>query len=375
MPPPRRWTAKLAATAGVSDIDFSLQFGKRQLEFQLSEVGQSLGLTETDMARQIRNAFFGETVQTVQRGLEEVDVVVRYPQDARSSLSDVYALRIALPGGDTVPITAVADISETRGFSTIERADGRRVLRVTAKVDPDVTTADNVNGNLTTAFLPQLSDRYVGLSWSLSGQAADQNEDLTNLLGAMGIAMLGIFVMLASFTRSYVMPMVILTTVAYGVVGAVVGHVWLGYPLTFVSLFGIVALSGVVVNDTILLLDDYGRRLSHYPRIDKAKALADSAARRFRPILMTTLSTAFGLLPMIYETSMQAKFLIPMAISLGFGILIATPILLLAVPATILILEDLSAPLRWVLQKRSPDIENRPNRPACPSHSLTKSMS
>ena len=338
---------RLAATSGVSDIDFSLQFGKRQLEFQLSETGQSLGLTETDMARQIRNAFFGETVQTVQRGLEEVDVVLRYPQDARSSLSDVYALRIALPSGDTVPITAVAEITETRGFSTIERADGRRILRITAKVDPELTTADNVNGNLTTTFLPKLTDRYVGLSWSLSGQAAEQDQDLMNLLGAMGIAMLGIFVMLASFTRSYIMPMVILTTVAYGVVGAIVGHIWLGYPLTFVSLFGIVALSGVVVNDTILLLDDYGRRLSRHPQIDKTRAMADSAARRFRPILMTTLSTAFGLLPMIYETSMQAKFLIPMAISLGFGILIATPILLLAVPATVLILEDLSAPLRW----------------------------
>ena len=223
---------------------------------------------------------------------------------------------------------------------------------MTAKVDPEVTTADNVNGNLTTTFLPELTNRYVGLAWSLSGQAADQDQDLMNLLGAMGIAMLGIFVMLASFTRSYIMPMVILTTVAYGVVGAIVGHVWLGYPLTFVSLFGIVALSGVVVNDTILLLDDYGRRLSRHPQIDKARAMADSAVRRFRPILMTTLSTAFGLLPMIYETSMQAKFLIPMAISLGFGILIATPILLLAVPATVLILDDLSAPQRWARRKR-----------------------
>lgn len=342
---------RLEAIAGVSDIEFSLQFGKRQLEFQLNTLGQSLGLTESDMARQIRRAFFGETVQTLQRGLEEVDVVVRYPQDARTSLSDVYALRITLPNGGTVPVTAIADITETRGFSTIERADGRRILRVTAKVDPEVTTSDNVNSNLMSKFLPELGDRFIGLGWSMSGQAADQNEDLMNLLGAMGIAMLGIFVMLASFTRSYILPLVILTTVAYGVVGAVVGHVLLGYPLTFISLFGIVALSGVVVNDTILLLDDYTRRLSRLPDLDKVQAIADSAVRRFRPILMTTLSTAFGLLPMIYETSLQAKFLIPMAISLGFGILIATPILLVAVPATVLILNDLAAPLRWVRRK------------------------
>ncbi|MEO1700563.1 MAG: efflux RND transporter permease subunit [Pseudomonadota bacterium] len=338
---------RLNATAGVSDIEFSLQFGKRQLEFQLNELGRSLGLSDSDMARQIRRAFFGESVQTLQRGLEEVDVVVRYPEDARTSLSDVYNLRMTLPGGQTVPVTAVADITEARGFSTIERADGRRIVRVTAKVDPDVTTSDNVNNNLTAEFLPELTERFTGLSWSKSGQSADQNDDLWNLLGAMGIAMLGIFVMLASFTRSYILPLVILTTVAYGVVGAIIGHIALGFPLTFISLFGIVALSGVVVNDTILLLDDYTKRIARLPGLDKGVAIAESAARRFRPILMTTLSTAFGLLPMIYETSLQAKFLIPMAISLGFGILIATPVLLLAVPATIMILEDFGAPFRW----------------------------
>ncbi|MEM9228730.1 MAG: efflux RND transporter permease subunit [Pseudomonadota bacterium] len=350
---------RLNATAGVSDIEFSLKFGKRQLEFQLNELGQSLGLTDSEMARQIRRAFFGETVQTLQRGLEEVDVVVRYPQDARTSLSDVYNLRITLPGGETVLVTAIANVTETRGFSTIERAESRRVLRVTAKVDPEVTTSDNVNNSLTTEFLPDLSERVIGLGWSISGQAADQNTDLMNLLGAMGIAMLGIFVMLASFTRSYILPLVILTTVAYGVVGAVVGHVALGYPLTFISLFGIVALSGVVVNDTILFLDDYTRRLWRLPDLDKMQAIADSAVRRFRPILMTTLSTAFGLLPMVYETSLQAKFLIPMAISLGFGILIATPILLLVVPATVLILEDLAAPFRWGRRK----FDMRPTTP------------
>jgi len=338
---------RLEATTGVFDIEFSLQFGKRQLEFQLNELGQSLGLSESDMARQLRRAFFGETVQTLQRGLEEVDVVVRYPREARTSLSDVYSLGVTLPRGDTVPVTSIADITETRGFSTIERADGRRVLRVTAKVDADIATAGNVNDNLVSEFLPELSDHSFGLSWSMSGQAVDQNKDLANLLGAMGIAMLGIFVMLGAFTRSYIMPMVILTTVAYGIVGAVIGHVLLGYPLTFISLFGIVALSGVVVNDTILLLDDYTRRLSRHPNLDKARAMAESAARRFRPILMTTLSTAIGLLPMIYETSLQAKFLIPMAISLGFGILIATPILLLAIPATVVILDDLASPFRW----------------------------
>ncbi len=339
--------ARLDATNGVSDIEFSLQFGKRQLDFSLNDVGIALGLSDADLARQIRRAFFGEQVQTLQRGLEEVDVIVRYPQAERTSLGDVYDMRIRLAGGEAVPVTAVADIVESRGFSTIERSDGRRILRVTAKVDSDVTTSDNVNNDLRNVFLPELTQDIDGLQWAMSGQAADQQTDLQNIFGALGVAMLGIFVMLAGFTRSYIVPIVILTTVIYGVVGAVAGHIALGYPLTFISLFGIVALAGVVVNDSILLLDDYTRRLKREPHLAKAKAIVDSAARRFRPILMTTISTAFGLLPMIYETSFQAKFLIPMAISLGFGIIVATPILLMAVPATMMILDDLGRPFRW----------------------------
>lgn len=340
--------SRLESTNGVYDIQFSLQFGKRQLEFALTDVGAALGLSDGDLARQIRRGFFGETVQTLQRGLDEVPVVVRYPRDARNSLSDVYNMRITLPGGEDVPITAVADISESRGFSTIERANSRRVLTVTAKVDSDVTTADNINTDLSEVFLPDLSERYAGLVWTPSGQTVNQAQDLQNIFGAFAIAILGIFVMLAGFTRSYILPIVILTTVVYGAVGAIVGHVMLGYPLTFVSIFGIVALAGVVINDTILLLDDYRRRMARAPDQPKPQALIESAARRFRPILMTTLSTSFGLLPMIFETSVQAKFLVPMAISLGFGILIATPILLMAIPATVLILDDVGRPFRWV---------------------------
>ncbi len=351
-----RVRTRLEATQGVSDIEFSLQYGKRQLEFRLNAIGVSLGLTDSDLARQVRRAFLGETVQTLQRGTEEMDVVVRYPQEDRTSLGDVYDMRIRLPGGDHVPVTAVAEITETRGFSTIERADGRRILRVTAKVDSSVTTADNVNGDLAGTFLPGLVQSVPGLTWAVSGQAAEQSNDLANMLAAFGVALLLIFTMLAGFTRSYILPLVVLTTVAYGILGAIAGHVLLGYSLTFISLFGIVALAGVVVNDTILLLDDYARRRLQNPDLPKAQAFVDSAARRFRPILMTSISTAFGLLPMIYETSVQAKFLVPMAVSLGFGILIATPILLMAVPATMIILDDLGKPFRWLWRaKAAPD--------------------
>lgn len=338
--------ARLEATSGVSDVEFSLQFGQRQLEFALTENGRVLGLSESDLARQIRRAFFGETVQTVQRGTEEVDVVVRYPLEARSNLADVYGMNVRLPAGESVPVTEVATITESRGFATIERADARRILRVTAKVDPDVTTADNVNADLTEIYLPELTDRHVGLDWQMSGQAADQAEDLRNIFLALGVAMLGIFVMMASVTRSYVQPLLILSTVIYGVLGAIAGHILLGYPLTFISLFGIVALAGVVVNDTILLLDNYRKRQEREPDVRRADAIVESAARRFRPIFLTTVSTALGLMPMIYEPSFQAQFLVPMAISLGYGILIATPLLLMAIPATVMILDDFGRPFR-----------------------------
>jgi multidrug efflux pump subunit AcrB len=279
----------LNAITGVSDIEFSLQFGQRQLEFALNDQGRALGLSESDLARQIRRAFFGETMQTLQRGTEEVDVVVRYPVEARSSLADVYDMRVRLPSGEAVPVTTVATITEGRAFATIERADGRRILRVTAKVDPDLASADNINADLRESLLPELTERFVGLDWQMTGQAADQAEDLRNIFTAMGVAMLGIYVMMASVTRSYVQPIVILSTVIYGVIGAVAGHILLGYPMTFISLFGIVALAGVVVNATILLLDDYHKRRARAPDLARVDAIVDSAARRFRPIFLTTV--------------------------------------------------------------------------------------
>ena len=344
---------RLEATSGVSDIEFFLQFGKRQLEFALNDQGRALGLSESELARQIRRAFFGETVQTLQRGSEEVDVVVRYPVEARSSLADVYDMRVRLPSGEAVPITAVANITEGRAFASIERADGRRILRVTAKVNPDVASANNINADLRDNFLPELTERFIGLDWQMSGQAADQAEDLRNIFTAMGVAMLGIYVMMASVTRSYIQPLVILSTVIYGVLGAIAGHILLGYPLTFISIFGIVALAGVVVNSAILLLDDYHKRRARNPDLARTDAIVDSAARRFRPIFLTTVSTALGLMPMIYEPSIQAQFLVPMAISLGFGILIATPLLLMAIPATMIIIDDIAAPARWLRRRPS----------------------
>ncbi len=351
---------RLEATSGVSDIEFSLQFGKRQLEFAINDKGRALGLSESDLARQIRRAFFGETVQTLQRGTEEVDVVVRYPVEARSSLADVYEMRVRLPSGDSVPVTAVASITEGRAFASIERADGRRILRVTAKVDPDVGSADNINADLRENYLPELTERFAGLDWQMSGQAVDQAEDLRNIFSALGVAMLGIFVMMASVTRSYIQPLVILSTVIYGVLGAILGHILLGYPLTFISLFGIVALAGVVVNSTILLLDDYHKRLQRNPSLRRTEAIVEAAARRFRPILLTTVSTALGLMPMIYEPSFQAQFLVPMAISLGYGILIATPLLLMAIPATMMILDDIASPVRWLNRRREAQAGRHP---------------
>ncbi len=258
--------AVLSASEGVYDLQSSLQFGKRQLEFVLKDQGMALGISEGDLARQIRRAFFGETVQTLQRGLDEVPVVVRYPREARANLSDVYTMSVQIPGGQRVPITEVADILESRSLSTIDRSDGRRVISLTGKVDSTITTADVINTSLLEDTLPALEAEFDGLIWSLGDDAAGQSRDLQNIFLAFMVAMLGIFLLLASFTRSYLLPLIILSTVIYGVVGAILGHIALGYPLTFVSIFGIVALAGVVINDTILLLDDYLRRHRPQPK-------------------------------------------------------------------------------------------------------------
>ncbi len=333
-----RLKSELMTIAGVVEIKDSLDVGKRQLDFDLTQAGIAAGLTNTDLARQIRQSFFGEEVDRLQRGRDEIKVLVKYPLAERRSLSRIYDMRIRLADGSEMPLLTVATITESRGYSTIQRVDGRRIASITAEVDETITTPNDVNTLIESNILPDLLRDIPGLTYSKEGDARSQSEDLASLGKNLLIALFIIFVMLATQLKSYIQPIIILMAVPFGFVGAILGHLLMGYDLSFISIFGMVALSGVVVNDSIVLVDYYNSLVAR--GIEKSQAAVDAALRRFRPILLTTMTTSLGLLPMLMETSRQAQFLIPMAISLAFGIIVASGVILLLVPALTMIVED-----------------------------------
>ncbi len=316
---------------GVNEVESSAEPGKRQLEFALTPAGTAAGLTVDELARSIRRSYFGEEVQRFQRDSEEVTIFVRFPEAERRSLSDLARMRIRLPNGDEVPLSVVASVSESRGFVSIDRTSGQRVVTVSADVDEAVTTPNAVSGLLEQGVVAELLAADPNLLVSLEGQARSQAEELRVLLQNFLFAALAIYVLIASVLRSYLQPFVIMAIIPFGFVGAVLGHLLLGYDLTFLSLFGVVALAGVIINDSIVLIDYFN--LLEQRGGNRIDNIVESVRRRFRPIVITTLTTFIGLLPMVSETSLQAQFLIPMAVSLSFGILFASGLILLLVPA------------------------------------------
>ncbi|MEL7042852.1 MAG: efflux RND transporter permease subunit [Pseudomonadota bacterium] len=330
---------EIARLPGANQIEDSFDLGKRQLLFELTDAGLAAGLTPSDVARQVRQTFFGEEVQRIQRGREEVRVFVRYPEAAAESLQTLDLMRIRLPDGTSVPLYTVAETSESRAYSSIDRIDGRRVVTVTADIDEAVSTPSIANEQLLTRILPDLEAAYPGLKWQQAGSSREQSEDLASLGQAFIIVMLVIFALVATQLRSYLQPLAIIVAIPLGVAGAVLGHFVLGYPVSFVSIFGIVALAGVAVNASVVLVDLYNQ----YRRdgMDMISAAANASARRFRPVLLTTLTTALGLGPLLLETSPQAQFLIPMGVSLGFGIVISGFMVLFVTPAVTLVIEDI----------------------------------
>ncbi len=329
---------RLTAIPGAIDIQDSFEYGKTEYIFKLNKEGLAVGLSPAELGRQLRAAFFGLEVERFQRGRSEVLVYVRYPKDERESLSAIADTRIRLPNGAEVPLASVADIEQSIGFSQIQTVNGRRIVSITADADTAVTTPNDIMSALNTGVLKQLQDQYTGLSYSFEGESREQQEDLRSLGQNMLIAIMLIYVLLGAQLRSYTQPFVIMSAIPFGLIGAVWGHFLLGQDLTFISMFGIVALTGFVINASVVLLDYLNKQ-----RLAGMDAEASSLAairRRFRPILLTTLTTSLGLLPMLMETSMQARFLIPMVISLAAGIVFATFIILLLVPALIMMMED-----------------------------------
>jgi len=328
----------LAGYAGVRDIDDGYSSGKVQLDFRIKPAAQSLGLTASDLARQVRSSFYGAEALRVQRGRDEVKVLVRLPEDERRSQYDVEELMIRTPTGAEIPIREAAEVIRNTSYTEILRSSGRRVLNVTADVEAGVANASKVVASVRAEELPELLEKYPGLKSELDGEQQDQQEAMSALGFGFMMTLFAIYALLAIPFKNYAQPLIIMISIPFGIIGAVIGHIIMGYELSVISMFGIIALAGVVVNDSLILVDKANRNrwggMSHYDSIFNA------ATRRFRPILLTSLTTFLGLAPMIFETSLQARFLIPMAISLGFGILFATAIALVIIPCFYLVLVD-----------------------------------
>ncbi len=339
---------RLAEFAYTRDIDDGYSPGKEQMDFRIRPEGQAVGLTASSVARQVRSSFYGAQALRQQRGRNEVKVLVRLPKEARSREADVENLLVQTPAGTWVPLLEVADVDRGRAYTSISRRDGRRTVQVTSGVEPfDQTSV--VQASLEASVLPSLVEDYPGLSYSFEGFQADIKESMSALIGGFALAMIISYALLAIPFKSYAQPLVVMMAIPFGIVGAVLGHLLMGYSMSIISLMGIIALSGVVVNDSLILIT-YANKLRD-EGLSAEEAIHKAGVRRFRPILLTTMTTYGGLAPMIFETSRQARFMIPMAVSLGYGIVFATLITLVLVPSLYLLVEDAQAGVARVMAR------------------------
>ncbi len=329
---------RLAEYPTVFDIADSLSDGKEELQIELTEQGSSLGLTRIDVSRQIRSAFFGAQVQRIQRGRDDVRVMVRLPLIERSSLATLDKLLINTPSGNAVPLSHVAILTPGQSPSTIRRIDRYRTVNVTADIEKSNTNMTVLQGELA-EFLDQLVLQYPGVSHSLEGEAKEQRESFGSLAWALLFVFFVIYGLLAIPFKSYIQPLIVMSVIPFGMIGAVIGHWIMGMELTIMSLLGMLALIGVVVNDSLVLVDFINKKKKE--GLEVMTAVLTAGAARFRPVMLTSITTFCGLMPLLFEQQTQAQFLIPMAVSLGFGIIFATFITLILVPVNYLIVERL----------------------------------
>ncbi len=331
---------RLETYPGVFDVTDSFEEGKQEIKLSMRPEAELLGITLEDLARQVRHAFFGFEAQRVQRNREEVRVYVRYPEAERRSLDNLDTMRIRTPAGDEVPFSEVASADHGRGFAQIRRVDRNRTINVTADVNKETADIEAIKRDIN-EFLSAAAPGYAGVSFSLEGEAREQRESFGSLGYGLMFVLFMIYALLAIPFRSYLQPLIVMSVIPFGAAGAMLGHMIMGMSLTIFSLMGMLALTGVVVNDSLVLVDYINRRRAEGMALIEAVSTAGLA--RLRPVLLTSLTTFAGLTPLIFEKSTQAQFLIPMAVSLGFGILFATFITLLLVPLNYLVLEDLRA--------------------------------
>jgi multidrug efflux pump subunit AcrB len=345
-----RLKSALSGYPGVIDIADSFREGKQEVKLAILPEAEALGLTLQDLARQVRQGFYGEEAQRIQRGRDDVRVMVRYPEEARRSLGDLENMRVRTPDGGEVPFRAVARAHVGRGYSTIRRSDRERVVNVTADVDRTVVTGNEVIAQVKKTVLPRILSDYPGMSYGMEGIQQEQAKAFAGLLRWYPVALFVIYTLLAIPLRSYIQPLIIMSVIPFGIVGAIAGHLIMRQNLSFMSVEGMIALTGVVVNGSLVLVHYVNSRRAAGVPIEEA--VIEAGVARFRPIVLTSLTTFAGLTPLLLETSVQAQFLVPMATSLAFGVLFSTGITLLIVPSGYLIVEDLSMLVARLRQRR-----------------------
>lgn len=319
-----------------NDVSDNYNRGKKQLDLKLLPEARLLGLTSDDIGQQVRDAFYGSLALRQLRGINEIEVRVKLPEEERKSLDNLENLVVRTPDGVEVPLLDVVEVQSNEAFSSIQRRDGRRVVSVGMDIEPK-----RALGQIITAIerdeMPQLQADFPGLTYSFEGRQSDMRDSTRALKGGFVLAMLVVYSLLAVAFGSYVQPLIVMVAIPFGIIGGVIGHIIMGFDLSLISLMGMIALSGVVVNDSLIMIDYANKHRGKKPAFE---AITQAGVRRFRPIILTTLTTFGGLTPIILETSRQATYLIPMAISLGFGIVFATAIILILVPSLYLILDD-----------------------------------
>lgn len=335
--------ALLRGYDGLYDIKDNFSNGKNEIQLKLKKNANSLGLNHANVGSQVRAAFYGIEAQRVQRGNDDIKVMVRYPEQERLSVHNLDNLLINTPSGERVPLKMVADYSITEGFSTIQRINQRRVIDITADANKNIANLELIKADLAgndsvKGEIDSILEDYPGVAWSFEGEAREQSDIFANLANMTLIALFIIYALLAIPLKSYLQPAIVMSVIPFGLIGAIGGHFILGQPMSILSILGFVALTGVVVNDSLVMIDYINKE--RLKGTSLKAAIEYSGAARFRPILLTSLTTFAGLLPILFETSLQAQFLIPMATSLSFGVLFATFITLVLVPSLYFIIED-----------------------------------
>ena len=337
---------KLAEYDGVFDIRNSSVAGGQEIRLTIKPEAEALGLTMSSLGRQVRQAFYGEEAQRIQRGKDELRVMIRYPRGDRRSVADLENMRIRTPAGDEVPFQSVADISFGQSYARITRMNRQRTITVSADVNTEIAEPGKLVKSISEEFLPELISRHPGVSYGLGGSSQEEQDLLNNIIVASIAALFLIYALIAIPLHSYGQPLVIMSVIPFGLIGAVLGHMIMGKALSMFSLFGLVALAGVVVNDSLILVHfvNHARREG----VALRQAVLESGTQRFRAIILTSITTAAGLLPILMEKSVQAQYVIPMAISVGFGIIFATVITLFLVPSLYMLQIDFLARLRYL---------------------------